>query len=113
MTYTDGENRLLLALYLEADIDIADSICPFPMTRCHLDEIRAVFGDRITIWGGISSILLCRASASFEEFCQFIDGLLGCYGHQSHFVLGVSDLATADAERDRVQYIRDKVAALS
>lgn len=113
MTHTDGENRLLLPLYLEANFDIADSVCPFPMTRCRLEEIRAVFADRITIWGGIPSVLLCPGSASFEEFRQFVDTLLDRYGHQSRFVLGVSDMVTADADWGRVQYIADSVAALS
>ena len=113
MTHTDGENRLLLPLYLQANFDIADSLCPFPMTRCRLEEIRAVFADRITIWGGIPAVLLCPGSASFEEFRQFVDTLLDRYGHQSHFVLGVSDMVTADADWGRVQYIADCVATLS
>jgi len=33
MTHTDGENRRLLPLYLRAGFDIADSVCPYPMTR--------------------------------------------------------------------------------
>lgn len=112
MTHTDGENRLLLPLYLEAGFDIADSLCPFPMTRCRLEEIRAAFADRITIWGGIPSILLCEESATWEEFRRFIDDLLRRYGHESHFVLGVSDMVSADADWSRVEYIAEKVAAL-
>ena len=33
LTHTDGENRRLLPLYLRAGFDIADSLCPAPMTR--------------------------------------------------------------------------------
>ena len=112
MTHTDGENRLLLPLYLEAGLDIADSVCPYPMTRCRLEEIRAAFEDRITIWGGIPAVLLCSGSATFSEFRQFIDELLDQYGHESHFVLGVSDMVTAEAEWDRLQYIVEKVRSL-
>lgn len=112
MTHTDGENRLLLPLYREAGFDIADSLCPHPMTRCRLEEIREAFADRITIWGGIPSILLCPGSASVEEFRQFIDELVDRYGRQSHFVLGVSDMVTADADPDRLKYISQKVSAL-
>jgi hypothetical protein len=112
LTHTDGENRLLLPLYLEAGFDVADSLCPYPMTRCRLEEIREAFADRITILGGIPSTLLCPDKASFGEFRQFIDDLVARYGHQSHFVLGVSDMVTADAEWDRVRYIADTVASL-
>ena len=50
MTHTDGENRRLIPLYLRAGFDIADSLCPAPMTRMSLGEIRAALADRITIW---------------------------------------------------------------
>lgn len=109
MTHTDGENRLLLPLYLDAGFDIADSVCPHPMTRCRLDQIHEAFADRITIWGGIPAILLCKDSASAEDFRSFIDATLKRYGHASHFVLGVSDMVTAEAEWDRLEYIAEKV----
>jgi hypothetical protein len=112
MTHTDGENRGLLPLYRTAGFDVADSVCPYPMTSCRLDELRAAFADCITIWGGIPSILLCRDSATDNDFRTFIDDLLRRYGRASRFVLGVSDMVTADAEWDRLQYISDKVAAL-
>lgn len=112
MTHTDGENRGLLSLYRAAQFDVADSVCPYPMTSCRLDELRAAFADCITIWGGIPSILLCRDSASDGDFREFIDDLLRRYGRASRFVLGVSDMVTADAEWDRLQYISDSVASL-
>jgi len=111
MTHTDGENRLLLPLFLEAGFDIADSICPSPMTRCSLDDLLQVFEGRITIWGGIPSILLCPGSSTKEQFRRFIDGLLARHGHRSLFILGVSDMVTADAEWDRLSYITEKVRA--
>ncbi len=112
MTHTDGENRSLLALYLEAGVDIADSVCPAPMTKCDLAEIRDAFAGRITVWGGIPSVVLCPHSFGWDAFKRFVDALLERYGHESHFVLGVSDMVTADAELDRVQYITEKVQAL-
>ena len=110
MTHTDGENKQLLALYRRAEFDIADSVCPYPMTRCRLEEIRTAFADRITIWGGIPATLLCPASTAEAEFRHSIDQLIERYGRESHFILGVSDMVTADAEWDRLQYITEKVA---
>jgi hypothetical protein len=112
MTHTDGENHDLLSHYLDAEIDIADSLCPAPMTKCHLDEVRNVFKNRITIWGGIPSVLLCSHSCDWNDFKRFIDDLLFRYGHESHFILGVSDMVTADADLDRLQYITDRVLAI-
>lgn len=110
MTRTDGENQRLLDLYLRAGFDIADSVCPYPMSRCRLEDIRTAFADRITIWGGIPPTLLCPASTPEEEFRHSIDELIARYRRESHFVLRVSDMVTADAEWDRLQYITDKVA---
>jgi len=113
MTHTDGENRRLLPLYLAAGFDVADSVCPYPMTSCRLEEIRAVLADRITIWGGIPSILLCPGSASEEQFRGFVDDLVARYAHESHLILGVSDMVTADSDWDRLQYITEKVASIA
>ena len=40
LTHTDGENRGLLDHYLAAEFDIADSVCPLPMTKLNLAETR-------------------------------------------------------------------------
>jgi hypothetical protein len=109
MTHTDGENKRLLPLYLRAGFDVADSLCPYPMTRCRLEELRAAFADRITIWGGIPSTLLCAGSTTPEEFRRAIDDLVERYSGESHFIAGVSDMVTADAEYDRLQYITERI----
>ncbi len=108
MTHCDGENRKLLKLYREANFDVADSVCPYPMTSCRLEELREAFADRIAIWGGIPSVLLCRDSASDEQLRRFIDDALARYTGQSRFVLGVSDMVTADAEWDRLRYLAER-----
>lgn len=111
MTHTDGENRRLIPLYLRAGFDIADSLCPAPMTRMTLDEIRAAFAERITIWGGIPSVMLCPDSVTNSDFRLWVDRLLERYRHSSGFVLGVSDMVTADASWDRLLYITEKIGA--
>jgi hypothetical protein len=110
MTHTDGENRRLMPLYLRAGFDIADSLCPAPMTRMTLEQIRTAFADRVTIWGGIPSVLLCPDSAGDAQFRSWIDDLVARYGRQSRFVLGVSDMVTADAAWDRLAYITERIS---
>ncbi|MGA3324733.1 MAG: uroporphyrinogen decarboxylase family protein, partial [Terriglobia bacterium] len=105
MTHTDGENQRLFPLYRRAGFDIADSVCPYPMTRCRLEEIRVNFGERVTIWGGIPSTLLCASSTPEDEFRRSIAETVEHYARESHFILGVSDMVTADCEWDRLQYI--------
>jgi hypothetical protein len=110
MTHTDGENQKLFPLYRRAGFDITDSVCPYPMTRCTLEDTRANCGEHVTIWGGIPSTLLCLSSTSEDEFRRSVDGLIARYAHASHFVLGVSDMVTADCEWGRLQYITDGIA---
>jgi hypothetical protein len=51
-------------------------------------------------------------SATEAQFRDFIDGLVERYARQPRFVLGVSDMVTADAEWDRLLYVTDKVARI-
>jgi hypothetical protein len=110
MTHTDGENRRLLPVYLETGFDVADSVCPYPMTHCRIEEILNVFAGRITVWGGIPSVLLCPESASFDQLRAFVDSLVDGYGRRSGLILGVSDMVTADADWGRVKYISKKLS---
>ncbi len=112
LTHTDGENRRLLPLYLEAGFDVADSVCPFPMTRCTFEELHRTFAGRITIVGGIPSVLLCPSSVGDADFRSTIDGLIARYGHESRLIFGVSDMVTADADWDRIQYVCEKMSSL-
>jgi uroporphyrinogen-III decarboxylase len=113
LTHTDGENRRLIPMFLEAGFDVADSVCPHPMTRMTLEEVRRAFKDRITIWGGIPSTQLCIGSTTDDEFRRYTGELLARYGHADRLVLGVSDMVTADAELDRIKYLCDKINSLS
>lgn len=113
MTHTDGENRRLIPLYLDTGFDIADSVCPHPMTSLRLEELIEAFAGRITILGGIPSVLLCRDSASEETFRRFIDEVVERYARQPRFMLGVSDMVTADAEWDRLLYVTERLAGVN
>ena len=111
MTHTDGENRKLLKLYVESGFDVADSVCPYPMTSCRLEEIYEAFAGRITIWGGIPSVLLCRDSATDDQFRRFLDETIARYTGQTRLVLGVSDMITADAEWSRLRYLCEQLGS--
>ncbi len=105
LTHTDGENRRLLPLYVEAGFDVAESLCPHPMTSCTLEEVQAAFAGRIAVWGGIASIMLCPESVPEEEFRASIDALFTSSNPSGRLIWGVSDMVTADADLDRLQYI--------
>ena len=79
------------------------------MTSLHLEEFLETFAGRIAVMGGIPAVLLCRDSASLEDCLGFVDRTLERYGRHTRFILGVSDMVTADADWDRLQYITERV----
>ena len=102
LTHTDGENTGLLQHYLNAKIDIADSICPKPMTKLTLKEVRDFFDGKITIMGGIPSVALLRASMSDEEFIAFLDNFFDDLGAGRYQILGISDTTPPAADWNRL-----------
>ena len=113
LTHTDGENTGLLAHYLGAEIDIADSICPAPMTKLTFKQVRDTFEGKITIMGGIPSIALLKSSMSEQNFERFLDEFFAMIGHGDHLILGISDTTPPAAEFDRLLRIKDRIDGFS
>jgi len=111
LTHTDGENSGLLDHYLGSEIDIADSICPAPMTKLSFKEVRDCFAGRITIMGGIPSVALLPSSMPDRVFEQFLDEFFEQIGRGDHLILGISDTTPPGADFDRVLKIGERVEA--
>jgi len=109
LTHTDGENHDLLPYYPDCGFDVAESVCPAPMTRCSLAEIRA--GMKTTVWGGIPSVALLESSMDNAAFNAYLDELFDSLGGGDHLILGVSDNVPPDAKLERLQRIGDAVDA--
>ncbi|GAH05317.1 unnamed protein product, partial [marine sediment metagenome] len=105
LTHTDGENLGLLRHYLASKIDIADSICPRPMTKLSFKEVRNCFDDKITIMGGIPSVSLLKSSMSDSEFDAYLDEFFQSIGNGGHLILGISDTTPPAAEFDRLMKV--------
>ncbi len=110
LTHTDGENKNLLPFYPQTGIDVADSVCPAPMTQCTLKELREGMGGNITVWGGIPSISLLASSMSDEEFSKYLDNLFELIGPGEKLILGVSDNVPPDAVMSRLDEVKKRVA---
>ena len=109
LSHTDGENTGLLDHYLDAGIDVADSICPAPMTKLAFGSVREAFGGRVTIMGGIPSIALIRATMGDADFARFLDDFFASLGLGDRLILGVSDTTPPDAEFDRLVEIARRI----
>ncbi|MEW6358384.1 MAG: hypothetical protein AB1696_18770 [Planctomycetota bacterium] len=111
LTHSDGENTGLLQHYVESGIDIADSICPAPMTNLSFKDVRDAFAGRITIMGGIPSVALLPSSMSNAEFEAYLDGFFEDIGDGTHLILGISDTTPPGADFDRIVKIGKRVDA--
>ena len=113
LTHIDGENQGLVEHYLESGFDIADSVCPAPMTRLTLAEYRREFASRITIWGGIPSVLMLSSFCDFEAFKRRIDAMLEEDRPYDRLIYSVADTMPPHAEYDRIRYLSDAMAVPS
>lgn len=111
LTHCDGENRKLLPYYPACGFDIAESVCPAPMTQCTLAQLRAGFGPKTTVWGGIPSVVLLDSQMSAAAFEAYLDELFGALGTGERLILGVSDNVPPDANLARMEAIKQRIAA--
>jgi hypothetical protein len=109
VSHTDGENHMLLPLYPKAGFDVAESVCPRPMTRCTLREIREGMGPGITVWGGLCSIAFLRSSMDDAAFEAYLDQTFGELGAGGRLILGVSDNVPPDADLDRLERVKQRI----
>lgn len=105
LTHCDGENQRLLPHFPSCGFDIAESVCPAPMTRCTLAQLRQGFGPRTTVWGGIPSIVLLDAEMDDRAFALYLDGVFREARTGSHLILGVSDNVPPDVNLSRLTEI--------
>jgi hypothetical protein len=106
VAHTDGEMKKLLPLVAESGYDVAEAFTPKPMTSYTVADARRVWGDRVTIWGGIPTVVLTPTftDAHFESyildlFRQAAPGL--------RFILGFGDNVPTNAVFARLPTIRD------
>ncbi len=111
LTHTDGENQGLLACYQKCRFDVADSVCPAPMTHLSLREHRQAFGGRVTIWGGFPSALMLKSAYSDDVFRSYLDEVVEAMHPYDHLILSVADTLPPDADFQRLLALRDAAAA--
>ncbi|MCC6196105.1 MAG: cobalamin-dependent protein [Burkholderiales bacterium] len=108
LSHTDGENRGLMDLIRDSGIDIAESICPAPMTQVSLAEYYRHWGDRLTLYGGIPSTVLMPGTAE-ADFEAYMDELFRAVAPGRRMVIGVADEVPPSAVFSRLQRIGERV----
>ena len=108
-THCDGENKGLLDLLAESGMDVAEAVCPQPMTKVTITEVKKAFKGKLTIFGGVPSVVLLEESMSDKEFENFMKNLFKEIAPGDRFILGVSDTTPPDAKFERLLRITEMV----
>lgn len=96
-----GNNRLLLDMMVEAGMDCYQAIQPVE----RIDEIKARYGDRLTLWGGVATSSL--AGGSPEDIRrQTLFSLQHC-APGGGFILGSSHSLTVGTKPDNYRMMLD------
>ena len=108
-THCDGENKGLLDLLAESGMDIAEAVCPRPMTKVTITEVKKAFKGKLTVFGGVPSVALLEESMSDMEFESFMKNLFKEIAPGDRFILGISDTTPPDAKFERLLRITEMV----
>jgi corrinoid protein of di/trimethylamine methyltransferase len=108
-THCDGENQGLMDLIKQTRADMAEAVCPHPMTKLTIEEYYRWWADEMTIFGGIPSNILLADSASDDEFEAYLDFLFKSIGPGRRFVVGIADTTPPDAIFERLVRIAERV----
>ncbi|MBA7646243.1 hypothetical protein ES703_54005 [subsurface metagenome] len=99
--HADGEMKRLIPFFLETGIDVAEAWSPVPMTSVTTTELRKAWGDKVTIWGGIPSMLF-EPQYSDEEFDAYVINLFKEIAPGHNFIVGMGDNLPFDGQIERV-----------
>jgi len=100
--HLDANSRLLLPYILKTGMRLADCFTTEPMVDCTLSEARKIWDNRVVIWGGIPSIILCPDLCSEEEFQHYLVEIFRVIAPGKAFIFGVADNVVPEASFDRL-----------
>ena len=100
--HIDGTLQPCLGMLHEAGFDIAEAVTPDPCGDVKLEELRAVAGDDIFIWGGLPGAMF-TSTFSDEQFADHINRLLAL--KDPKMILGVADQVPPDAVPERIREV--------
>ncbi len=104
LVHADGEMRRLIPLVPETGLDVAEAWSPFPMTSVTTRELREAWGDRVTVWGGLPTVIF-EPSYSDAEFSAYVINLFREIAPGNNFILGMGDNFPVDGDIERVRRV--------
>jgi len=107
--HCDGENQGLLDLIRDSGMHVAEAVTPAPMTKVPIEEYYRRWNDKLTLFGGVPSVLLLRESTTDAEFEAYLDHLFRAVAPGRRMILGIADSTPPRAVFQRLERIGEKV----
>ncbi|MDR2946880.1 MAG: corrinoid protein [Candidatus Adiutrix sp.] len=110
IAHCDGENFGLMDLLPDSGFQVAEAVCPWPMTKVKIQEYYQKWHGRLTIFGGVPSNLLLDDLCTDADFNGYLDGLFRDLTPGDGLIVGIADTTPPQANWDRLRRIGDRVA---
>ncbi len=112
VVHGDGEMRVLLKLLMECGVQVVEALTPQPMTTIDLRQTRELWKDRVTMWGGLPSVIFTPVFSE-SEFESYLQSMTDALGPLDRFILGFGDNAPTDALFDRIRRVAEHSRSLT
>ena len=106
--HIDGEMKRLIPLFLESGIDTGEAFAPYPMTSVKAKDLREAWGDKVTIWGGLPSVIF-QPIYTEEQFDDFVMTLFREMTPGYNVIVGMGDNVPFDGVFDRVRRVAELI----
>jgi 5-methyltetrahydrofolate--homocysteine methyltransferase len=95
----------------QSEMDIADAVTPYPMTKIDIAEYyeRWCRSGKMTIQGGIPEMFLLAESTTRDELKNYIDHLLKVITPGTRFIASIGDTSPPNTDFDRLLYIGERI----
>ncbi|MDR3135126.1 MAG: corrinoid protein [Deltaproteobacteria bacterium] len=108
--HCDGENFGLMDILPDSGFQVAEAICPWPMTKVKIGEYYRRWRDRLAIFGGIPSNILLDDLTSEADFEGYLDSMFKELAPGDKLIVGIADTTPPLANWDRLRRVGDRVA---
>ena len=100
-----GRTQHLLPLVPQTGIDVVEAVVTEPMAQITLDDALNALDGKVTLQGGIPSVLVVPDITSQRDFEHYIHSVVLKQKGRPGFILGMSDNVPPNADFSRVEMI--------
>lgn len=107
-----GRTRSLLRLTPGCGLDSVEAIVTEPMDAVSLGEALETLDGRVSLQGGIPSVLVCHEGGTDDQFRRYLDEVVAPLAGRRGFVLGMSDNVPPNAAFGRVAGVAEHLGVM-